>query len=198
MMEVQTIQVGYYAVNCSLLIDGASVYFVDPGFEGERLIELVRSRGLSPKGILLTHAHFDHVGAINTLQKEYSELPVYVHPNDLVVLNHPLNSAPPEYPKIKAPVNIRDARELDFLEVIETPGHTPGGVCYYLKDEKLLLSGDTLFASSIGRTDFPGGSMSAMMASLKLLAALPDDTRVIPGHGALTSIGFEKSTNPYL
>lgn len=198
MMEVQTIQVGYYAVNCSLLIDGASVYFVDPGFEGERLIELVKSRGLSPKGILLTHAHFDHVGAINTLQKEYPELPVYVHPNDLVVLNHPLNSAPPEYPKIKAPVNIRDARELDFLEVIETPGHTPGGVCYYLKDEKLLLSGDTLFASSIGRTDFPGGSMSAMMASLKLLAALPDDTRVIPGHGAFTSIGFEKSTNPYL
>lgn len=197
-MEYFNIQVGSYGVNVTFLVDGAACYIVDPGQEGSRIIEILKTKGLSPVGILLTHAHFDHIGATNDLQAAYPELPVYVHPNDVVILNHPLNSAPPDYPKIKAPKNVKDARELTFLEVIETPGHTPGGVCYYLKDLKLLLSGDTLFQMSIGRTDFPGGDMLAMMSSLRKLIALPDDTKVIPGHGSFTTIGFEKEGNPYL
>ena len=82
--------------------------------------------------------------------------------------------------------------------MIPTPGHTPGGVCYYLAQEKLLLSGDTLFAGSIGRTDFPGGDMTAMLESLKRLMELPDDTLVVPGHGSFTTIGEERRANPYI
>ena len=84
------------------------------------------------------------------------------------------------------------------MAVIPTPGHTPGGVCYHFPADKLLLSGDTLFAGSAGRTDFPGGSMNKLMASLKTLAELPDDTLVIPGHGPHTTIAAEKATNPFL
>ena len=115
------------------------------------------------------------------------------------VLTHPLNCFPPDYPAIEAPKNIADARSLpEPMRTIETPGHTPGGVCYYLPEEKLLLSGDTLFAGSVGRTDLPGGDMPTLMDSLKKLTVLPDDTLVIPGHGSHTTIGREKTSNPFL
>lgn len=197
-MEYFNIVVGSYGVNSTILFEGDSAYIVDPGQEGKRIIEALKDRCLTLKGVLLTHAHFDHVGAINDLEAAFPGLPVYVHPRDLVILNHPLNSAPGDYPKIKEPNNIRDVKELDFCEVIETPGHTPGGVCYYFKNLSLLLSGDTLFQMSIGRTDFPGGDMIDMIASLRKLIELPEETSVIPGHGNHTTIGFEKEANPYL
>ena len=114
------------------------------------------------------------------------------------MFGHPFNQMPGEYASIGVPANIRDVNELKICEVIHTPGHTPGGVCYHFANDKLLLSGDTLFSGSIGRTDFPGGSMSKMMESLKKLMTLPDDTLVIPGHGSHTTIGREKTSNPYL
>jgi len=92
----------------------------------------------------------------------------------------------------------RDCNELVGVTVIETPGHTPGGVCYYFPEDKLLLSGDTLFAGSIGRTDLPGGNMATLTESLKKLTSLPDDTTVIPGHGPYSTIGAEKRINPFL
>jgi glyoxylase-like metal-dependent hydrolase (beta-lactamase superfamily II) len=207
-MDRFTIQVGSYEVNCSIVSEGARALVVDPGSEGERIARLLAQKGLEPAAILLTHGHFDHIGGVNDLQAAFPGLPVYVHPDDTVMFGHPFNQNPPDYPLADRPRDIRDARTLPAdaptlgftcaMAVIPTPGHTPGGVCYHFPADKLLLSGDTLFAGSAGRTDFPGGSMNKLMASLKTLAELPDDTLVIPGHGPHTTIAAEKATNPFL
>lgn len=201
-MERLTIQVGSYEVNASILSGEGKAWLVDPGQEGGRIVELLAKKGLEPAGILLTHAHFDHISGIPAIKAAFPALPVYVHPGDRPMFGHPYNQLPGEYDSIGVPGDLRDVAELKpalpEAEVIETPGHTPGGVCYYFAKDKLLLSGDTLFAGSIGRTDFPGGSMARMMESLKTLTSLPDDTLVIPGHGPHTTIGREKKTNPYL
>ena len=203
-MERQTIQVGTFEVNCSILSDGGKAWIVDPGQEAERILAVLREKRLVPAAILLTHAHFDHIGAIPGLQEAFPDLPVYVHENDVKVVSHPLNRLPPDYPPIVRPKNlvaIGAGTRLDGLgdlEVLETPGHTPGGVCYHFAGASLLLSGDTLFAGSAGRTDLPGGDMATLMDSLRKLSALPDDTTVIPGHGPFTTIAAEKRGNPFL
>lgn len=197
-MERLTIQVGSYEVNCSIISENGRAWIVDPGQEGARIASLLEKKGLEPEAVLLTHAHFDHITGIAELQKLFPGLPVYVHREDTVMFGHSFNQMPGEYSSIGVPANIRDVEELKICEVIHTPGHTPGAVCYHFPSDRLLLSGDTLFAGSIGRTDFPGGSMSKMTDSLKKLTALPDDTLVVPGHGSHTTIGREKATNPYL
>lgn len=198
-MERLTIQVGTFDVNCSILAADGAAWIVDPGMEADRIAALLEKKGLVPAGILLTHGHFDHIGAVQGLQTVYPDLPVYVHPDDVPVLTHPLNCFPPDYPAVPAPRNIADARTLPApFETIETPGHTPGGVCYYLPGDGLLLAGDTLFAGSVGRTDLPGGDMPTLMKSLERLKTLPDGTVVIPGHGGHTTIGREKASNPFL
>lgn len=200
-MERLTIEVGGFDVNCTILAANGKAWIVDPGQEAERLVRLLADRGLTPAAILLTHAHFDHVGAIPGLQEVFPDLPVFVHPNDVAVITHPMNQLPPDYPPIALPRNLLAAVAdvgLPGLVMIETPGHTPGGVCYHLPSERLLLSGDTLFAGSAGRTDLPGGDYATLMDSLRKLTVLPDDTVVIPGHGPATTVGTEKRTNPFL
>ena len=207
-MERLTIQVGTFEVNCSILSDNGKAWIVDPGQDAERILAVLREKGLAPAAILLTHAHFDHIGAIPDLQKAFPDLRVYVHANDVKVLSHPMNRLPPDYPPIALPKNLvalgsgSRPEGLADLEVLETPGHTPGGVCYFLpasaSSPSLLLSGDTLFAGSIGRTDLPGGDMATLMGSLRKLTDLPDETLVVPGHGPCTTIGSEKLGNPFL
>ena len=197
-MKFKTVTVGLYEVNCTLAIDGADAWVVDPGADEEAIVKAAEAEGAKLAGILLTHAHFDHIGAIPGIKARFPEAPVYVHPSDEVMFGHPFNRLPPEYPSFPKPAGVVDARKFPLAEVIETPGHTPGGVCYYFKEDGILLSGDTLFAGSVGRTDFPGGSMTALVESLKKLKALPDLTKVIPGHGPSTTIGEEKGSNPYL
>ena len=200
-MQKSTIEVGSFEVNCTILSWDGKAWIVDPGSEASRIAALLEKSGLEPEAILLTHAHFDHIGAIPGLQAKWPGLPVYVHPADEMVLTHKLNNFPPDYPPIPRPRNIRDAKTLagqHGVSVIGTPGHTPGGVCYHFPEERLLLSGDTLFAGSIGRTDLPGGDFATLKESLKKLTALPDSTTVIPGHGMFTDIGREKDCNPFL
>ena len=197
-MKFKTVTVGLYEVNCTLAIDGLDAWVVDPGADEEAIVKAAEAEGAKIAGVLLTHAHFDHIGAIPGIKARFPDAPVYVHPSDEVMFGHPFNRLPPEYPSFPKPAGVVDARKFPLAEVIETPGHTPGGVCYYFKEDGVLLSGDTLFAGSVGRTDFPGGSMSTLVESLKKLKALPDLTKVIPGHGPSTTIGEEKGSNPYL
>ena len=200
-MERFTIQVGGFEVNCSILSENGKAWIVDPGQEADRIIDWLAKKGLEPAAILLTHGHFDHISGIPGLLREFPDLPVYVHEKDMQMFGHPLNQFPPEYPSFAKPrnlVSLDKLEVLDGLEVLETPGHTPGGVCYHFPKDKLLLSGDTLFAGSVGRTDLPGGDMATLMDSLRKLVALPDDTLVIPGHGMHTRIALEKSGNPFL
>ena len=200
-MERLTIQVGGFEVNCSILSENGKVWIVDPGQEPKRIIDTLAKKGLEPAAILLTHAHFDHISAVPGLLEKFPDLPVYVHQKDAPMFGHPLNQLPPEYPSFAKPKNLANLNSLDSLEgleILETPGHTPGGVCYHFPAMKLLLSGDTLFAGSVGRTDLPGGDMATLMDSLQKLTALPDDTLVIPGHGPHTTIAAEKRGNPFL
>jgi len=200
-MQRLTLQVGTFDVNCSILHEDDKAWIVDPGHEADRIAAELARLKLAPQAILLTHAHFDHIGAVPELQQRFPGLPVCVHMSDVPAFMHPMNQMPPDYPRVGKPSDIHgfdDGLLPPGFRAIETPGHTPGGVCYYSAADKLLLAGDTLFAGSVGRTDLPGGDMATLMDSLKKLIALPDDTRVIPGHGPETTIAAEKSGNPFL
>lgn len=202
MVSHQIIPVGAYEANCIILWNGDDALVVDPGQDAEDIVAFLKGRGLSLRAILLTHGHFDHVNGIPGLLSQNPGVPVYAHPSDWVMFGHPMNRNPPDYPGVGRPDNLRDIRNIavDFpgfgFEVLETPGHTPGSVC--IKIGALLLSGDTLFAGSCGRTDFPGGSMADMRKSLAALAKLPAETQVVPGHGPSTTIGYEVAHNPFM
>ena len=199
--DVKCVQVGMLGTNCYIVSrpERSDCIVIDPGADAECIRTALNGRSIA--AILLTHGHFDHIGAIPGLLEKFPDLPVYVHEKDLQMFGHPLNQLPPEYASFEKPRNLETLEKIEGLvgvEIIETPGHTPGGVCYYFPKDKLLLSGDTLFAGSVGRTDLPGGDMATLMDSLKKLTALPDDTLVIPGHGMHTRIALEKSGNPFL
>ena len=159
---------------------------------------------MKPEAVLLTHAHFDHMLAADDIRKAYG-CKVYVHMDDERMLNDPFlnlsGTMGTEQTGISADHLLRDGDVLHFLNrewrVMATPGHTAGSVCYYLPEEKVLFSGDTLFAESLGRTDLPTGSMSAIVRSIaEKLLVLPEDIMVYPGHGDATTIGYEKQYNP--
>ncbi len=202
-MKIEIIPTGPFEVNCCVIEPAQGhVWIIDPGGDTADVVAALKTFSVAaPEAILLTHAHFDHVAGIEALQKLYPELPVYVDAKDEPALGNPLNQMPPEYPLSPIPRNLKNVAELDGrfgLKIIETPGHTPGGVCYYFAEAQTLFSGDTLFAGSCGRTDFYGGDFPTIQRSLQVLAKLPAPTRVIPGHGRETTIGFEIEHNPYI
>jgi glyoxylase-like metal-dependent hydrolase (beta-lactamase superfamily II) len=200
-----------FQTRCSVIWDDEGFCAVaDPGFESpqerESLIGFISSKGLRPVCILLTHGHFDHVLGAAELSATYGGLPIYMHPSDKVTLEN--NSyfcrffgAP--MPAAFETTDVTEGTEIKVgsltFEVIETPGHTPGGVCYLERESKYMLSGDTLFAGAIGRTDHPGGDYDAIIKSiLEKLVVLDGEIEVVPGHGPTSSIAEEGMTNPFL
>ena len=193
-----TLETGSFAVNTTIFLLKNKVYIVDPGSNAEDIFACLSKLNATSYDVLLTHGHFDHIGALSRLAEKNEDMKVYDAQEDLNVIDHPFNAYPPDYPPVKRPTQIGDFSSLDGIEVIKTPGHTPGGVCYYIKDHSIIFSGDTLFRRSVGRTDLPGGDMGLLMSSLKKLMLLPDTLKVIPGHGAPTTIAEERAMNPFI
>jgi hydroxyacylglutathione hydrolase len=207
-MILEMLTVGPFQENCYIIGDedsGAGVV-VDPGDEAARIALAVEQTGLDVGSIIVTHAHIDHVGAVAALVDEYA-CPVLMHSEAEPMLKQLPTQAMMMGLKFgKVPAVDRHIGDGEVLEVGElrlrslyTPGHAPGHLAFYVQDEDLVLSGDALFAGSVGRTDLPGGSMEVLMRSIEeRLLTLPDETRVFPGHGPQTEIGNERTTNPFL
>lgn len=183
------------AENCYLVWDDASkeALVFDPGDGAEEISAAIEKAGLRPAGILLTHAHFDHIGGIPALVSRYG-LPVWCPSEDLPLYSSPMNCMMPWHGAVKGLPAPTAAPLPSFgFQVLKTPGHTPGGRCYYFPEEGFVLTGDTLFAGSVGRTDFPGGSETDLRKSiLDVLFTLPPKTVAYPGHGPRTTIAIEK------
>lgn len=207
-MILETFPVGPLACNCTIMgdEDAHEAIVIDPGDEVSRIQRRLTELGLKLKQILVTHAHIDHVGGAVKL-KRLTGAPIFLNENDLPLLKMMeaqaawLGVAPPE----TAPPdeNLKDGLVVGLerypAEVLHTPGHTQGSICLHFVPLKLLIAGDTLFAGSIGRTDLPGGDFNQIMDSLRSrILALPDETRVVPGHGPETRVGEERDSNPFL
>ncbi len=208
-MIIETIPVGMLMCNCIVLGDEASkqAIVIDPGDEIERVSALLDRHGLQVRAIVATHGHIDHVGGIARL-KELTGAPAMIHEADAPMYENIALQA--QWLGVPAPAvtdideYLRDAHALEFggskLEVRHTPGHSPGSVSFVVpQDVPLVFAGDTLFAGSIGRTDLWGGSLEQLLRSIRTqLLPMPDDAIVLPGHGPRTTIGTERSSNPFL
>lgn len=203
MLEYKTLVLGEMQTNCYLLWDNESrfCFIIDPADEADFIGEEVQRNNLISKGILLTHGHFDHVMAGLDLKLMFN-VPIYCDSKDMFLLKRQNQTATYYLHKTVAAPNIKNIDvDLDLLDeiklgnnvikVIKTPGHTPGGVCFYCPQEKLLFSGDTMFYKLRGRTDFKYGSTDDIFMSLKKLVELPEDTLVLSGHGQETTIKNE-------
>lgn len=205
-LEIKSFLLGMVATNCYLLANKETkeVLIVDPADDALRISNAIETEGWTPAAILLTHGHFDHIMAVNELKARY-HVPIYAHIEEGDVLKQTSLNLSGMIGRIytsEADIYVRDGDHLKLagfdVIVLHTPGHTKGSVCYYLPEEKVLMSGDTLFHCSIGRTDFPTGSMSQLIRAVKeQLFVLPDDVKVYPGHDSVTTIGYEKQYNPF-
>ena len=204
-MNFSVIVTGVLEENCYIVYDeSGTCVIVDPGDDSETIADHIAENDLDPKAILLTHGHFDHTGAVVALKERYEDLPVYIHYEDRKLLADPDQQGVFDFgvnDEFEADIFVEDGDVLSFgdlkIKVIHTPGHTKGSCCYLC--ENTLFAGDTLFRRSIGRVDLPGGSESTMMKTLKnVIAALPEDLEVYPGHGEFTTIGEELAENPYI
>lgn len=203
--QVHHIVTGRWRENCYLVTRSGHALLVDPGDDAERIAETVAAVGATPLAIVCTHAHYDHVGAVATLQSRYG-IPFYLHAADLPLLRQmnfyrKLFGGPDTEP-CTAPVVDHDLNPREnplcigafTIHVHATPGHTPGSVCLQIGDH--LFTGDTLMREKVGRVDFPGGDPVALRASLGALSALPPMLQVYPGHGAPTTLAHELAHNP--
>ena len=206
-MNVETFAVGIMPTNCYVLTDDSGLgLIVDPAAPSQKLSERIDDFAEGQiKYILLTHGHFDHIGAANEVREHYG-IKIYASCDEEKLLASPARNLSNAYGmslRVTADVlhNDGDILELAGLKIkaIHTPGHTKGSCCYYIEEEDVLFSGDTVFYGSVGRTDFPGGSTADIVRSLhKLVDSLPEETEVFPGHDASTTIGYEKRYNPFV
>lgn len=206
-MKINQYVVGEVQTNCYIIINEETneCLIVDPGASANQLASRINADNLKPIAILLTHGHFDHAGASRGLAKVF-DISIYAHEAEDDTLKEPKKNVSWMVGRAEcysADIYVSEKEELDLagftIQVLHTPGHTEGGCCYYFKEDGVLFSGDTLFAESVGRTDFPGGSMSQLVRSIReKLMVLPDETVVYPGHNDSTTIKTERNYNPYL
>jgi hydroxyacylglutathione hydrolase len=209
-MKINRLILGDFETNCYVLRDSDKArecLVIDTGLDAEPLLDFLGTNKLTPVALILTHGHADHIAGVEPLRKIFPAIEVYINKGDAEMLT----SAAANLSVLTG--NSLTARKADHfaedgdiidklqirLRVIHTPGHTPGGICLYCEKENIIFVGDTLFAGSIGRTDFPNGNMRQLIDGIKIkLFALPENTIVYPGHGPETSIGQEKADNPFL
>lgn len=206
-LKIGRMVIGSVQTNCYFVYrEGTSdVIFFDPADKGDYIYETLKDKGFHVKGILLTHAHFDHIWGCNKL-RELSGAPIYAYEAEKVLcedavtnvseqVGRPYTVIPDRYLKDGEEITVADMT----CRLIATPGHTVGSCCFYFEEDGLLIAGDTLFQESVGRTDLATGSMGTLVRSIKdKLFTLPDDTKVYPGHGDSTTIGYEKQYNPFV
>lgn len=207
LVRIETLVVGDLGANCYLAYDPTSSQgiVIDPGDEGERILQRVATLGIQVAAVVLTHFHFDHVLAAEEVARD-SEAHIAIHRAD----SRWLEESPPLFrqfiphpPSLRASLLLAEGDELAFggarLKVLHTPGHSPGGISLWSEAEGLVFTGDALFAGSVGRTDLPGGNHAKLIDGIRTrLLALPDETIVYPGHGPSTTVGAERGGNPWL
>lgn len=201
-MKIYTIPVGFLGTNCYAVTDDKNVVLVDPGSDAKKIIGFLEKEKLNLTMILLTHAHFDHIGAVDELVNRFS-VPVYLHKNDFEMAKNPeYNSSMSfggEVIKCTPDKFYSEGDEIPFgnesFKIIHTPGHTEGGVCLVFSN--VIFTGDTVFKGSAGRTDLYKGNYFDLINSIQKLSALSGDYKLLPGHGEETTLEYERRTNPY-
>ena len=193
-MNLQKLTLGLFQTNTYILSNGTEAAVIDPGYEPDTILDRAAQMGLTIKAVLLTHGHFDHVGAVKELVAE-TGCEVYIHAAE-ATLPPMMTAGELYYTRTYAEGDTITPISGVELKVLHTPGHTPGSVCLLWGDQ--MFSGDTLFEGSCGRVDFPGGDPQEMLKSLRRLASLQAEYQVHPGHGESTTLNREKGYNPYL
>ncbi|MEK3975422.1 MBL fold metallo-hydrolase [Psychrobacillus sp. FSL K6-1267] len=209
MLNIRTYPSGFIQTNCYIISNAKKECLIfDPGGNGEQLVKELKRLNLKPIAILLTHAHFDHIGAVDDVREVFS-IPVYIHPSEKSWLIDPGKNGSAKYAEIP---NI-SAKEADFylskeektsigdfeFFISHTPGHSPGSLTFYFETDEFAIVGDTLFQNSVGRTDLPGGNEKQLLHSIHTkLLTLPEATVIYPGHGPASTIQDEMNSNPFL
>jgi Zn-dependent hydrolases, including glyoxylases len=204
-MIVKKYSLGSLQANCYFLIEENDLILIDPGDDASFILEEIQRQRLNLKAIFATHGHFDHIGAVGEIQQSFN-VPFYINEKDLFLVKR-LNETAKYFlgynPYFLSPKNIKKLNNKTFhvsrftFDIIFTPGHTPGSVCFYFEDEKIIFTGDTLFKDGIGRYDFSYSDKKKLFESLKKILSLPDETIIYPGHGEETTVGIEKINQPF-
>ena len=211
MLNIRTYSLGPVQTNCYIVSNKEKECIIfDPGEEGDKLVKEIRGNGLKPLAIFLTHAHFDHIGAVDRLRNEF-KIPLYIHEAEVSWLNDPMKNGSGKYAELPNYVVAPPAEEhiirneqtctlgTFVFDAVFTPGHSPGSISYIFREDGFAIVGDTLFERSVGRTDLIGGSTKVLLQSINnKLLTLDDETYIYPGHGSFTTPKAEKEHNPFL